>query len=456
MTQIRILIVEDEKLIRWSLREELKKEQYFVAEAENGREASDRIKGESWDLVLLDIKLPDANGLELLREFHEDDPDLPIIMMTAYSSVESVVEAMKRGAFDYLTKPFNLDEVALTVKKALDITALRREMRAIKSSFEERYGFDRIIGQSEKMRRVMDIAQTVAQSEAETVLLLGESGVGKNLLAQAIHYNSNRAGKPFMEVTCTALPEPLLESELFGHERGAFTDARTAKVGLCEMGHNGTLFLDEIGDMPLATQAKLLGFCETHTFRRVGGVKLISVNVRILAATNQDLEALMAAKRFREDLYYRLNVIEITIPPLRERREDVPLLLNYFIDHFNAKFKKSVRGVEESARHALADYPWPGNVRELRNLVERAMILAHKDWLSQDDFNLKRRDVAGAKASGAIDLPDGGIALDTVEKELVRQALERTKGNQTKAAKLLRISRDQLRYRMKQYDLFGE
>ncbi len=456
MADIRILIVEDEKLIRWSLREQLKKEGYFAGEAENGGEARKRFKSESWDLILLDIKLPDASGMDLLRQFHEEDSELPIIMMTAYSSIESVVEAMKRGAFDYLTKPFNLDEVSLTVKKAIEITSLRREVRAIKSSFEERYGFDRIVGQSAAMQRVMDMARTVAKSEAETVLLLGESGVGKTLLAQAIHYNSDRAAKPFMEVMCTALPEPLLESELFGHERGAFTDARAAKPGLCELGHNGTLFLDEIGDMPLATQAKLLGFCESHSFRRVGGVKLMTVDARIVAATNQDLDAQIAAKRFREDLYYRLSVIEIVIPPLRERREDIPPLIAYFLDHFNRKFKKSVRGLEESAMNALTEYAWPGNVRELRNLIERAMILANKDRLAMEDFNFRRKPDAGAKASSAIRLPEGGIALDRVEKELVTQALERTKGNQTKAAKLLRISRDQLRYRMKQYELFGE
>lgn len=454
MEKIRILIVEDEKLIRWSLRQQLEKHGYTISEAENGAEARKLFQSESWDLVLLDIKLPDANGLDLLKEIVEGDQELPIIMMTAYSSVESVVNAMKRGAFDYITKPFNLDEVVHTVKKALEVTTLRREVRAIKAGFESRFGFEKVIGKSDKMLEVLEVAKTVAESEAETVLIAGESGTGKNLLAQAIHYNSQRAGKPFMEVTCTALPEQLLESELFGHERGAFTDARSTKVGLCELAHNGTLFLDEIGDMPLATQAKLLGFCESRTFRRVGGVKIISVNLRVIAATNQDMLKLIEEKRFREDLYYRLNVIEIVIPPLRERPEDVVLLANFFLDRFNHKFKKKVLGIDDTAMRALTSYPWPGNIRELKNVLERAMILTRKEVLEPDDFFLKPRS-GGAEAPGKpIVLPQEGVSLEEVERELVRQALENTKGNQTKAARLLHISRDQLRYRMKQYDLF--
>ncbi len=454
MEKIRILIVEDEKLIRWSLRQQLEKHGYRVSEAENGAEARKSFTSESWDLVLLDIKLPDANGLDLLREISEGDPELPVIMMTAYSSVESVVNAMKRGAFDYITKPFNLEEVVHTVQKALEVTTLRREVRAIKAGFESRFGFEKVIGKSEKMLQVMEIAKTVAESEAETVLIAGESGTGKNLLAQAIHYNSQRAGKPFMEVTCTALPEQLLESELFGHERGAFTDARNMKVGLCELAHNGTLFLDEIGDMPLATQAKLLGFCESRTFRRVGGVKIISVNLRVVAATNQDMLTLIEEKRFREDLYYRLNVIEIVIPPLRERPEDIVLLANFFVDRFNHKFKKKVLGIDDAAMRSLTSYPWPGNVRELKNVLERAMILTRKEVLEPGDFFLKPRAGNSETAGRPIELPPEGISLEEVERELVRQALESTKGNQTNAARLLHISRDQLRYRMKQYDLF--
>lgn len=454
MEKISILVVEDEKLIRWSLKQQLEKAGYIVTEAEDGATARAKWKKSGWDLALLDIKLPDANGLDLLKELHEEDPDLPIIMMTAYSSVESVVNAMKRGAFDYITKPFNLEEVVLTVEKALEVTRLRREIRAIKSTFESKFGFDQVIGKSEKMMEVMEVAKTVAQSEAETVLISGESGTGKNLLAQVIHYNSPRAARPFMEVTCTALPEQLLESELFGHERGAFTDARQTKVGLCELAHNGTLMLDEIGDMPLATQAKLLGFCESRTFRRVGGVKLISVNLRLIAATNQEMENLIREKRFREDLYYRLNVIEIVVPPLRERPEDIPILVSFFVDQFNQKFKKKVQGIDDKAMAMLSAYPWPGNVREVRNVIERAMILTQKNVLEPSDFFLKPRTLDSGNQDHSIRLPSEGISLEEVERELVRQALESTRGNQTKAAKLLHISRDQLRYRMKQYQLF--
>ena len=450
---IHILVVEDEKLTRTTLLRKLEKEGYAAKGAGNGEEARRGFVERIWDLVLLDINLPDANGLDLLDEFHQEDPEIPIIMLTGNQAVEVVVAAMKKGAFNYLTKPFHLAEVMEVVQRALEVTELRREIRMMKKVYQERYGSDKVIGDSPAMKAVMDTVMTVAESEAPSVLLLGESGTGKNLIAQAIHFNSSRARQPFLEVTCTALSETLLESELFGHERGAFTDARTMKRGLAEMAHRGALFLDEIGDMPLGIQAKLLGFIESRKFRRVGGTRDLHVDVRIITATNRDLEERVLAKKFREDLYYRLNVIEIVLPPLRARIEDLELLTRAFIDRFNQTFKKKVLGITPRGLERLAAHSWPGNIRELRNIIERAMILTKKDYLTPDDFMLKTR-LANGGDQNEITLPAGGIPLDRVEKTLVQQALARTRGNQTKAARLLDISRDQLRYRMKQYNLF--
>ncbi len=458
MKPIKILVVDDEPMIRRTLARKLQRENYHAQEADDGQSARTLLNADSWDLVLLDINLPDDNGLELLQEIHAQDADVPVLMMTGNRAVEDVVTAMKRGAYDYITKPFDLEEVMITVRKALEVTELKREVRSLRAS-QETLGFEQVIGSSERIQREMEMAKTVAASEADTVLILGDSGTGKNLLARAIHNHSSRALHPFMEVTCTALPETLLESELFGHERGAFTDARSTKKGLCELAHRGTLFLDEIGDMPLGTQAKLLGFLESRTIRRVGGNRPIPVDIRVIAATNQKVETMIAEKRFREDLYYRLNVIEITVPSLRDRREDIPRLARFFIDRLNRKFKKNVTGIENEALRLMQDYHWPGNVRELRNAIERAMILCRGELLTADDLPLRTKTAsppAAATAANGIILPDEGIDLEEVANELVRQALEKTRGNQTRAAKLLNISRDQLRYRMKQNNILED
>lgn len=456
MNPIQLLVVDDEAMIRRTLLRKFQKEGYSVVDVGSGEEARQQFEQDTWDAVLLDINLPGVNGLELLKEFRVLSKDTPIIMMTGNADINYVVQAMKDGAYDYITKPFNLEEVVLAVQKALEVTALRREVRHMRSNLEQEYGFDKVIGKSDAMSAVLEMAKTVAESEAETVLLLGESGTGKNLIAQAIHYNSRRAGNPFMEVTCTALPEPLLESELFGHERGAFTDARTTKKGLCELAHKGTLFMDEIGDMPQATQAKLLGFLESRTMRRVGGTRPLQVDVRVIAATNASIDTLVAEKRFREDLYYRLNVIEITIPPLRDRKDDIPILARYFLDHFNQKFNKKVRDIDQPALDNMLAYDWPGNIRELRNAIERAMILTKGEVIGVQDLPLKAKIVRPEpQADGAFFLPEQGISLEEVERTLVLQALERTNNNQTKAARLLHISRDQLRYRMKAYGLLA-
>jgi DNA-binding NtrC family response regulator len=448
----RVLIVDDEKLIRWSIAERLKKEGFECREAPDGAEAAAAISRESVDLVLLDLKLPDADGLTLLKQFQEQAPDIPVLIMTAYSSIDTAVEAMKRGAHDYLTKPFNLDELVLSVRRALETTALRREAGQRLRESKERFGIRNVVGTSKKMRDILDLVRKVARSDASTVLLRGESGTGKDVIARAIHYESARAHASFMNITCTALPDTLLESELFGHERGAFTDAKTQKRGLLELADGGSLFLDEIGDMSANLQAKLLRVLEERNFRRVGGTVDVRVDVRVIAATNRDLEKAIRDRTFREDLYYRLNIIPITLPPLRERPEDIPDLVEHFLAYYSREFKRPFKAVTPEALARLKVHAWPGNVRELRNVLERACLLAASDTLGPDDLLLGRMAPA-AEAARPFVLPAGGLVLEDLERDLVTQALERAGGNQTKAAALLGISRDQLRYRMEKHGI---
>ena len=447
MSIASILIVDDESLVRWSLRERLRADNYAVVEAETAGEAMQRIG--DVDLVLLDYKLPDGNGLDVLRHIKQQSPDTLVILMTAFSTVENAVEAMKLGAYHYVNKPFNLDEVVLLVEKALETSQLRREVRALRGSQSREYGFDAIIGASPAMQQVKSLLAKVAASPASTVLLTGETGTGKDLAAKAIHYNSDRATRPFVNITASALPEQLLESELFGHERGAFTDARQQKRGLFETAEGGTLFLDEIGEMTPGLQAKLLRFLEEKTFKRVGGLHDIRVDVRVVAATNRDLEAEVTAGKFREDLFYRLQVMPIVLPPLRERRGDIPRLAAYFIDRYNREFRKRVRGLSSAAMALLEQYQWPGNIRELRNAIERAMLLADRDRLEPDDFTTLTRSVATTQFR----LPAEGLNLEDVERQLLVQAMERTGGNHTQAGQLLGLNRDQIRYRIEKFGL---
>src|SRR5262252_3495806 len=444
-----ILVVDDEPLIRFALGERLTAEGYRVVEADTAASAIAR-SDDGVDLALLDYKLPDGDGLEVLKHIKAHDPDTLVILLTAHSSVEIAVEAMKQGAYHYANKPFNLDEISLLVAKALETTQLRREVRALRASQAQPYGFDRIVGEGTGVASVKALLRKVAASPASTVLLTGESGTGKDLAAKVLHYNSARASKPFMNITCSALPEALLESELFGHERGAFTGADRQKRGLIEMADGGTVFLDEIGEMVPLLQAKLLRFLEEKSFKRVGGATDIKVDVRVIAATNRDLEDEVRKGHFRSDLYYRLNVVPIKLPALRQRPNDIPRLVKFYVDLYNSEFKKRIRSVSASAMERLKTYPWPGNVRELRNAVERAMLLSEGDELTIENFAIGG---VSRQAVDAVELPASGVDLEQWERSFVLQALERSGWNQTRAATLLGLNRDQIRYRIEKFQL---
>jgi DNA-binding NtrC family response regulator len=451
---IRVLIIEDENLIRWSLRQKFEQRSFTVSEAEDGKTGLKALDTEAYDLVMLDYRLPDITGLDVLRKLREHDPDVVVIMMTAYSSIESAVEAIKLGAYDYVTKPFQMDELMLTVDKALETTKLRREVRELRRRLGDQFGFDRIIGQHPSMAKLFEMVSDIARSGTSTVFLRGETGTGKDLLAGAIHHHSDRAARSFMNITCTAISETLLESELFGHEKGAFTDARSRKKGLFELADGGTVFLDEVGDMPPVLQAKLLHFLESRRFRRVGGVEEIAVDVRVIAATNRDIEAAIEKGDFREDLMFRLNVVPVFIPPLRERGDDLTLLTQHFVQHYAREFKKPMTKIANEVYEKARNYHWPGNVRELRNVIERAVLLCKTDGITAADIALGRPETGNAAHNTReIQLPPDGLDLASLEKQLLQQALQRTDGNQTKAARLLHLSRDTFRYRLEKHNL---
>ncbi|MFB3819415.1 MAG: sigma-54-dependent transcriptional regulator [Candidatus Methylomirabilales bacterium] len=449
-----ILVVDDEHLIRWSLEQQLRREGYQVLLAGTGADALQLARTESPDVVLLDVRLPDADGVELLERLRALDSEVVVILITAHGAVGPAVRAMKLGAADYLMKPVDPDELSLTLRRALETRALRQDVARYQAEVRHGTGLQDLVGASRLTEQLRGMIQRIAQSGATTVLLEGESGTGKDLVARIIHFESARASAPFIAVNCVALPEHLLESELFGHERGAFTDAKAAKKGLFEQADGGTVYLDEIGDMKPDLQAKLLRLIEEKTYRRIGGVRDFRVDVRIVAATNRDLTRALTSGDFRKDLYYRLRVFPLALAPLRDRPEDVLPLAEHFLARFAREMRREPLRITPGAQAALLAYHWPGNVRELRNVVERALILATGDSLEVEHLP---PEMAASRPepppSPAASLPAEGLSLEEVERQLVRQALDATGGNQVRAARLLGISRDALRTRMRRFGL---
>jgi two-component system, NtrC family, response regulator AtoC len=456
----RILVVDDEKLIRWSVGERLQRGGYEVLSAESGEEALEVLAAQAPDLVLLDVRLPGIDGLVTLQRALAQSPELAVLMMSAHSTVDIAVEAMKHGAIDFLVKPFPFQALDAAVERALLSARTRRQIHALTQ--ERRGGGEALaalVGASAAMEQVRAIVSRLSGSDSTTILVEGESGAGKEVVARAVHFSSGRAERPFLQVNCAALPEHLLESELFGHERGSFTDAHTQKRGLFESAEGGTVMLDEIGDLHPGGQAKLLRLLENKTFRRVGGVTELRADVRVLAATNVNLEERVSEGRFRADLFFRLNVVRIVMPALREHPEDVPTLCAHFIARFNQEMKRQVRGVSSNAMQMLQAYRWPGNVRELRNVIERAFILhAGVEELRPEHLPPELRGAAAtAVAARRVEKPAAvapdGLVLEDVERKLIQEALERSSGNQSRAARLLGISRDTLRYRLKKHNM---
>ena len=473
MAEEKILIVDDERLVRFALKHKCEEWGYHVLEAADGNTALRVAHSESPDLILLDIRLPDMNGIDILHRLKESGDARAVIMITADPQIDDVKAALKLGAFDYIGKPLNFEELAVTIQNALEATRLRTEVESLRGEIRQRSGYHDFVGVSSRITELMAFVGKIAASEATTILIQGESGTGKDLIAKAIHYRSRRQDKPFVAVNCSAIPETLMEAELFGHEKGAFTDAKALKKGLFEVAHDGTLFLDEIGELSLFLQAKLLRVLEDQVIRHIGGVRDIQVDVRVIAASNRDLERAVREGHFRQDLYYRLAIISVYIPPLRERKEDITPLVDFFVDHYNRKFRKAIKGLTEETRRLMLNYDWPGNVRELKNAIERAMILEEGSLLqpgylpfavSKPHTSVTAFEQLSSPPSGSqplpggrwlppLTIPEGGTSLDEMERAMVDLALEKAGGNQTHAARLLDISRDALRYKMKKFGL---
>ncbi|HMK75273.1 MAG TPA: sigma-54 dependent transcriptional regulator [Thermodesulfobacteriota bacterium] len=466
-----ILIVDDDKSIRYSLKR-MMEGKYSIVTAQNGEEALELLKQTSPDLIIMDIKMPGRSGIDVLKEMKSIDPKSLAIIMTAYGTTETAIEAMKYGAFDYILKPFPIPQMKGLVEKALSLRRMMKQEVAYASpEAKETDEGERIIGSSLKMQEIYKIVGQIAPSDV-TVLLRGESGTGKELFARAIYQHSSRSNFPFLPVNCAAIPDTLLESELFGHEKGAFTGATSRRIGKLEQGQGGTIFLDEIGDMSLSTQAKLLRVLQEKCFERLGGMETIKVDIRLIVATNKDLEEAIANGKFREDLYYRLNVVSITIPPLKERKEDIPELVSYFLKKFNRELKKGIVGITPSAMEKIASYGWPGNVRQLENVLKRAMVLCQGEWILEDQLLFEKgwerqeaeeelskknvEDLLDALFEELSNAPTASQEMDMIsslERGLILRALQKTRGNQVQAALLLGINRSTLRGKMERYHI---
>jgi DNA-binding NtrC family response regulator len=448
-----ILIVEDEPKMRRLLELNLGEEGWTTASAGDAEAGLKLFREESFDLVLTDFKLPGMNGLEFLKGIRQINSEVPVVMMTAYGSVETAVEAMRNGANNYVLKPFSLEEIKLVVRKELDVRQLRSENRNLREALGKRYEYPNIVARSTAMQEVLAAVERVAPTNS-TVLIGGESGVGKEIVARAIHQRSRRAAGPFVKINCTAIPENLLESELFGYEKGAFTGATTSKPGKFELADKGSLFLDEIGDVPPATQAKLLRVLQEREFERLGGTRTLKVDVRLIAATNRDLRAALEQGTFREDLYYRLNVVPIDVPPLREHKEDIAGLAEHFLKKYRKESGGDIRGISPGALQLLTSFHWPGNVRELENIIERAATFAKGQLIEAGDIHLDTERAKPADSSTAF-IPVG-MTLDQWEDEIIRESLRRSNGNKSQAARLLGLSRNALRYRLSKIGISDE
>ncbi|GAB4277994.1 MAG: sigma-54 dependent transcriptional regulator [Candidatus Rifleibacteriota bacterium] len=460
---IDILVVDDEEMIRWTLKEALDSEGYNVKTFENGREFLSYFNANGGDIVLLDVRLPDSNGLDLLLEVTRLDPDAIVVIMTAFGDVETAVSAMKRGAYDYISKPYSLEEVSLMIKKIVQANLLKSQLHHYQERLENQ--FSRILGENQKMRQLREHIQMAAKTDRTTVLIRGESGTGKELVARQIHFQSARADKPFIDVNAAAVSSTLLESELFGHEKGAFTDAQRQKKGLFELANGGTLFLDEIGDLDPSLQVKLLRVLQERKFRRVGGTSDIHVDVRIISATNADLERAIEEGKLRQDLFYRLNVFTISLPPLRERRDDIMLLAKYFLEEFRKEFSKDISGFREDTCRILESYNFPGNVRELRNIIERATLLETTNQIRPAVLpeELKKAAEVDCIARNPAEkrpwqLPGFNFKdyIDSVEKQIVMEVMKEAEGKKSKAAEMLGLTRFALRHQLKKHNLESE
>lgn len=459
MENKNILVVEDDKSTRDTMIDLLSEVGYEVEGAKNGEEAIAMAQGYSFDIVITDLKMPKGDGIKVLEQIKKMDPRTMVIICTGYGTVDTAVKAMKLGAYEYITKPIKTEEIKLVVQRALDYQKLKTENVLLQKQLKAKYKFKNLIGDSEVMQQIFRFIEKIAATNS-TVLICGESGTGKELVAKALHYNSDRRNEPMVPVNCGAIPEDLLESELFGYEKGAFTGALKTRIGRFELANGGTIFLDEIGDMSPALQVKILRVLQEHEFERVGGVQSIKVDIRVIAATHRDLEKAVKQGTFREDLYYRLNVIPFTLPALRERRSDIPLLTNHFIEKFNVEKKQNIRGVSPEALTCLARYHWPGNVRELENLIERMVVLKGEGTIEQEDLPEKLLGAEWSNALPSIDIPDGGISFNTAvgefEKELILRALKKTNWIKNRAAKLLQLKRTTLVEKMKKIQLTRE